>query len=336
MFYKIKLTIACFSYSIILLAQKEDTIIEKNGFQKINIISKKMNIPFLTISQNIKTKKPTILFLQGSMPIPTILKDSSGASTSIIPFQINSYLEKFNFVIIPRYGIPIIGSYEKDTNGYLDKNGKPPLEFIKNDNLKFRTFQAKTVLDYLYKQKWVQKDSIYVIGHSEGYRVAAKLATKTNKISKIICMSADPFNRTAEMVFRERINCFNNENDSVSQSEIESLIESFKSIGSNIEKYKDDYDLYNWMSYERDMPYKNFKKIKNPILIVYGTNDIPSTHNDLIPYLLKQNNILLKAFPDYDHNYFKKEFDKSGNAIGVTNHWGDVMDYCIKWLFLKQ
>lgn len=305
--------------------------LQASGFKSNMIVTKNDTINFITSNLKSNIAKPIILFLQGSKAIPISFKDSKETFVNI-PFNYRKYLNKFNFVIISRKGIPILGNFPKDTSGYLDSLGKTPLNYIKYDNLRYRTFQAKTVINYLYKQKWVQKDSIYVMGHSEGYRVAAKLASKNKKISKLICMSADPFNRTTEMVFRERINCFNNENDSISQSKIELLIKDYKRIDSNIERYKNNYELYNWMSYEKDISYKNLKNFKNPILIVYGTNDIPATHNDLIPFLLNQDNISLKAFSDYDHNYFKKEFDINGKPIQESYHWDDVFDYCIKWL----
>jgi len=327
-----KLIFILFSCYSSAFSQQNFDELEATGFKLSTIITK--NDTIILISTNVKSDiaKPTILFIQGSKAVPIVLKDSKGIFVNI-PFDNKKYVDKYNLVLISRKGIPVLGDFPKDANGYLDTFGKTPLNYIKYDNLKYRTFQSETVVNYLYKQKWVQKDSIFVIGHSEGYRVAAKLASKSRKISKIICMSADPFNRISEMVFRERVNCFNNENDSISQFKIESLIKNFKNIDSDIEQYKNNYELYNWMSYEKDITYENFKNFKNPILIVYGTNDIPATHNDLIPYLLKQDNISLKAFSDYDHNYFKKEFDIDGKPIEDSYHWNDVIDYCIKWLF---
>jgi len=305
-----------------------------SGFKLNTIIIKNDTINFLSNNLKSSIPKPTILFIQGSKAIPIFFKDVKKSFVNI-PFNYRNYLDKFNFVIISRKGIPILGDFPKDANGYIDILGKTPLEYLRNDNLEFRTFQAKKVIDYLYKQKWVQRNSIYVIGHSEGYRVAAKLASKTNKISKLICMSADPFNRTAEMIFRERINCFNNEKDSISQAKIELLIKEYKDIKSNIKQFKDEYEFYNWMSYEKDISYKNFKKFKKPILIVYGTNDVPATHNDLIPFLLKQDNISIKSFADYDHNYFKKEYNQKGDSIEPSFHWDDVFSFCAKWLLSK-
>jgi esterase/lipase len=305
-----------------------------SGFKLNTIVTKNDTINFLSSNLKSDIPKPTILFIQGSKAIPIFFKDVKKSFVNI-PFNYKNYLDNFNFVIISRKGIPILGDFPKDASGYLDSLGKTPFNYIKYDNLNYRTLQAKTVLNYLYKQKWVQRNSIYVIGHSEGYRVAAKLASKTNKISKLICMSADPFNRTAEMIFRERINCFINENDSIPQSKIDLLIRDYKDIKSNIKRYRNDYGLYNWISYEKDISYKNFKNFKNPILIVYGTNDIPATHNDLIPFLLKQDNISIKSFSDYDHNYFKKEYNQKGDSIEPSFHWDDVFSFCVKWLLSK-
>lgn len=322
-----------FGYSTVF-SQAIDDDLKMSGFKLNTIVTKNDTINFIATNLISNTAKPTIIFLQGSKGIPIFCKDKNKSFVNV-PFRYKNYLEKFNLVIISRKGIPLRGDFPKDARGFQDSLGNTPLNYIKHDNLKYRALQAEIVINYLYRQKWVQKDAIYVMGHSEGYRVAAKVAAKSKKTSKLICMSADPFNRTAEMVLRERINGFNSENDSISQSKIEMMLKEYKSVSDNIEKYKKDYAFYNWMSYEKEISYENFKRIKKPVLIVYGTNDIPATHNDLLPYLLKQKNITLKAFADYDHNYFKKEFDIEGKLIEESYHWDDVFEYCVKWLFTK-
>jgi dienelactone hydrolase len=283
-----------------------------------------------------KKPKPTIIFLQGSLAKPIIFHDSIGASVTAFPFEIDKYLNKFNFIIIPRYGIPLVGSYEKDTGGYLDKNGKIPIEYIKNDNLKYRTFQAKTVLNYLYKQKWVQKDSIFVIGHSEGYRVAAKLSENNRKIAKLVCMSANPFNRIAEYVLKSRIETLFTPSDSLIQKEIDMDVDGFKNISKNIETYKNDQELYNRMSYNNVLSYESFLKFKNPILVTYGTEDLGSLNNDLLPFLLRKTNLTMFVYPDLDHNYNKKEVDKNGNELESSYHWDDVFNDIQNWLLTNS
>ena len=336
MFFKIQLLAVYFLFSLNLFAQnKEDKYIKKNGLQKITIFSKRDTIPFLITDYDIKKPKPIILFLQGSLAKPVIFKDSTGASVSAFPFYLDDYLAKFNFVIIPRYGVPIVGSYEKDTEGYLDINGKVPAGFIKNDNLKYRTFQAKTVLDYLYKQKWVRKDSIFVIGHSEGYRVAAKFSENNKKIAKLVCMSANPFNRIAEYIMRSRIETLSATSDSLIQKDIDDDVDSFKNIPDNIEEYRDDKDLYNRMSYNSELSYESLLKFPNPILVTYGTEDFGSLHNDLLPFLLRRKKLKLVAYPDLNHNYYKKAFDKEGKEIEGRDCWDAVFKDVQNWLLKK-
>ncbi|MBS7233601.1 hypothetical protein KHA90_21540 [Flavobacterium psychroterrae] len=334
MLFKIKLLSSLFFLiHLNLFSQSEENkYIDQNGFYKINIISKKDTISFLTTNTDKKTKKPTILFLQGSLAKPIIFHDSTGASVTAFPFEIEEYLKKFNFIIIARHGIPLVGSYEKDSEGFYNKKGEIPIEFIKNDNLKYRTFQAKSVLNYLYKQKWVQKNSIFVIGHSEGYRVAAKLSENNRKIAKLVCMSANPFNRIAEYVLKSRIETLSISSDSLLQKEIEQDIRSFKSIPQNIEEYKNDYEVYNKMSYNSVLSFESLLQFKNPILVTYGTEDIGSLNNDLLPFLLRKNNLQMFVYPDLDHNYNKKEVDKNGNKLEDTYHWDSVFKDIQNWL----
>lgn len=336
MFFRNQLLLILFVLNFSLFAQSEhDKYLIQNGLRKIVVVCKKDSITFLTTNQDVKKPKSTILFLQGSLPIPSVLKDSLGNSGTIIPFDLNEYLAKFNFVIIPRAGIPIVGSYEKDTEGYLDKNGQIPNEYIKNDNLKYRTFQAKTVLDYLCKQKWVQKDSIFVIGHSEGYRVAAKLSENNKKIAKLVCMSADPFNRIAEDVMRSRVESLPLISDGIIQKKINQYVDDFKKIPVNIEKCKNDQERYNSISYNSELSYQSLLKYPNSILVTYGTKDIGSLHNDLLPFLLRKKKLTLIAYPDLGHNYEKKEFDEKGNGIENSYHWDTVFGDIQNWLLKK-
>lgn len=311
---------------------KDHYYIKKVGFNRNEIGLKNDTVVFLTSQIENNVAKPTIVFLQGSMPIPLIYL-MNGEAKTILPFDIKQYSDKFNFVLISRKGIPLVLEYEKYKTGFLDENGKAFQNYENYNNLKYRTNQAKVVIEFLYNQPWVKKESIFVIGHSEGYRVAAKLSENNKIIKKLVCMSADPFNRTAEEIIKERIPCFNQPSDSVFQSNINILLENYKNIGNDIEKYNKNIQLYNWMSYNSELAFESLKKFSNPILVIYGTNDIAvSAHNDLLPFLLRDNNLTIKAYPDLDHNYFKKIYDKRGNLIDESYHWDDVFRDIVKWL----
>ena len=128
-------------------SQKNSSIlISKAGFEKEVIYCKNDTITYLhnrLYDENIQ--KPLIVFVQGSKGIPLIFSDDKNFGC-LIPFNFKDYLAKYNFVIISRKGIPLIGSYNKDENGYIDKNGNVPLNFKKYDNLDYRNFQLEKVL----------------------------------------------------------------------------------------------------------------------------------------------------------------------------------------------
>lgn len=332
MHIKIKFYIFLIIYSY-SFSQNEKNKYERIGFKMEKIVAKSDTIYFIYKKAKTSLPKPTIIFLQGSKALPIVFFNDKKIGT-ILPFKIEKYENKFNFVIIARKGVPLVGTYDKDSNGYVDLKGNIPDDYTKNDNLYYRTFQAKKVLNYVYRKKWCRKDSIFVIGHSEGYRVAAKLSENNNKITKLICLSADPFNRTIDDLAKQRLECFYQNNDSTYQSSIETMNkEHFDLCKSKIDK--NDFNAYNWLSYNKKFTYKSFEKFKKPLLVLYGTDDINSFHNDLLPYILNKRNISIKVYPDLDHNFFKQEYDKDGNPTERSYHWDQVFDDIIKWIIAK-
>ncbi|VXB46667.1 conserved exported hypothetical protein [Flavobacterium sp. 9AF] len=301
------------------------------GFEKMELRLKSDTIVFIKSINKENKPKPVILFLQGSLPLPIVFKDEEGIFVSL-PFKTTDYLSKYNLIFISRKGIPFIGDFQEHSRGYKDNNGHIPIEYIKNNNLTYRSNQANEVINFLYKQKWVDKKSIYLVGHSEGYRVAANVANKNKKIAKLVCLSADPFNRTAEEILKMRIESFEINNDSLSQHTIENLITDYLNI-NNIAEYKKDFELYIWASYDEKLVYEIFKEIKIPILVAYGTNDLVAVHNDLLPFIFKgKKDFFVRAYPDYDHNFFKNEYDKEGVFLEKSYNWDLVFSDVVKWL----
>lgn len=297
---------------------------EVSNFSKIELLTKNDTITFLITKNEYKKPKPVIVFLQGSLPIPIIQSHQK----TIFPFEIKPYLDLYHFVIIARKGVPIQGDY--------NENDKILDEYHQNNNLYYRVNQANEVVNYLRKQTFIDKNKIYVIGHSEGYRVASKLAEKNKKISKLVCMSANPFNRNTEAILKNQIAQFTSDNDSISQKNIASLIKDFQSIGNDISVYKNKIEIYNWASYEVELPLNSFKKINKPLLVVYGTNDIGASQNYLLPFLLTNKNITLKAYPNYGHNFEQIIYDSHKKPIETTYHWDAVFKDVSDWLLLSK
>ena len=119
--------------------------------------------------------------------------------------------------------------------------------------------------------------------------------------------------------------------DSINTQKIINNINNFKSIGI-VNDYKNDIELYNWASYEKFTSVNSFFKYKNPLLVLYGSNDNKAFNNYLLPFILNKKNLELKIYPDLDHNFFKKEFDKEGNSLEDSYHWDRVFKDVVDWL----
>jgi dienelactone hydrolase len=309
-----------FLFSTIIYSQNIEGI---SDFNKIEIIAKNDTITFIKNTINEKNK-PTIVFVQGSLPIPLILKDNNDLWMNF-PFDYTKFNKDVNLIIINRKGVPLISEY----NDYEKFQNNPPKEYLENDNLYYRVFQVEEVLKYLKKQKWVDNNNIFLVGHSEGYRVVAKVAEKNPKIKKIACLAADPLNRISENIIRLQQENITLENDSLRVLKIYKEINDYKNIKNfNVM----EYDMMNFVSYNENPPINSFKKYKNPVLISYGTNDVRAFNNNLLPLLINKKNLELKIYPDLDHNFFKKEFDKEGNPLEDSYHWDRVFKDVVDWL----
>lgn len=309
-----------FLFSTIIYSQNIDGI---SDFNKIEIIAKNDSITFI---QNIinKNNKPTIIFVQGSLPIPLVLKDNNDLWINF-PFDYTKFNKEINLIIINRKGVPLISDY----NDYEKFQNNPSKEYLENDNLYYRVFQVEEVLKYLKKQKRVDNNNIFIVGHSEGYRVVAKVAERNPKIKKIACLAADPLNRISENIIRLQQENIALENDSIRVLKIYKEINDYKNL-KNFNVMEND--MMNFVSYNENPPINSFKKYKNPVLISYGTNDVRAFNNNLLPLIIDKKNLYLKIYPDLDHNFYKKEFDKEGKPLEDSYHWDRIFKDVVDWL----
>ena len=309
-----------FLFSTIIFSQNIDGI---SDFNKIEIVAKNDTITFIQNTSN-KNNKPTIVFVQGSLPISLILKDNNDLWINL-PFDYTKFDKDVNLIIINRKGVPLISEY----NDYSKLQNNPSNKYLKNDNLYYRVFQVEEVLKYLKKQKWIEKEKLFIVGHSEGYRVAAKVAERNPKIKKIACLAADPLNRISENIIRLQQENITLENDSLRVLKIYKEIKDYKNL-KNFNVLEND--MMNFVSYNENPPINSFKKYKNPLLISYGTNDVRAFNNNLLPLLINKKNLELKIYPDLDHNFYKKEFDKEGKPLEDSYHWDRIFKDVVDWL----
>lgn len=130
------------------MAQQRHPLSHDNDFIVRHIYTKNDTITYIHTKPNLNNKKkPLLIFLQGSLANPLFLCEDNYCQ-SIFPFNYKKYLDRYNFAVIARKGIPLEGSFT-DVKGGKDKQGKTPVEFTENDNLEYRVFQLQNVVKHL-------------------------------------------------------------------------------------------------------------------------------------------------------------------------------------------
>lgn len=294
------------------------------------------------VSTPINEKKPLVLFIQGSGPIALFYNGSKGYFCSVSSLFPPDFTKKYHVVVIAKPGLPISFDYKK-SHHILD-NKEVSRIFYEGDNKDYFVRTSAEVLRYLSKMSWVDPNKIYVVGHSQGYTVAAEMARKYPRlISKVVCMSSNPFDRHSVYIYglkkEEREGKISSQQmqeklDSIYQRE-QKLVEWYNKRNSypKNEGYWWNYAEY---TFNCEPPLNDLLQTKIPVLIVYGTNDNASALNDYVPLFFartNKHNLTMMRLPGMDHNYFSKPPASSNDQkTEPTFNWPKVMTKVEKWL----
>jgi hypothetical protein len=299
----------------------------------------KINALISNHKERIKKKKNLIIFISGSLPIPLVINSSEGAF-SPFPFNYKQYLSENIFVILPKPGVPILTekSILDEQLRFLNFDGSPLKQYYENNNL---DYYVKIHNDFINKYTLdtnLNIGKIIVIGHSQGYHIACKLASINNKITNLICMSSNPYNRFQQFLSEVRFYEYSGQIKSDSATIlINKIYNNYERLNKNKDKNKEffDGDTYkSWSSFTFFNNVNNFLSLKIPVLIVYGTNDIGSLSNDFLKLDCiknKKTNITFLPLARLDHNFFENEFNENGDFVKQLFHWDSVFEKSYKW-----
>jgi hypothetical protein len=197
-FYLIFFTFLTFNF---IFGQKGNVINgESTSFQ---IPNKNENIDFIVFDTKLESKKPVFLWCQGSLPYPLYVNSKEGTwliGGGITNFDVEKIKKYYHLVVISMPKTPLIAEENQLNDSYWyfgnskDKN-MPTEEFQKADFLENYTNRAIKVLNFLKKQKWVDNSKLIVAGHSQGSKVATKIAKNYKAVTKLGLFGANPFGR---------------------------------------------------------------------------------------------------------------------------------------------
>ncbi len=290
----------------------------------------KDNIDFITTEKELSSK-PVILFLQGSLPIPLVF-DLGNYKHVNIPFERKAFSD-YEVVVISMPNTPVEVGKSNLSPQYCYVTDTAQIhsfdeDYLKNNVLDVYVKRANKIIKELKKSD--KKREIHVIGHSQGAKVAAVVASKNKQISTVSLLGFNAFGRMDEMIRRERISL---KSGRLSPEDYRSKLYSYYGMWQEVVDHPDDHSNGNNSMASFSIDYTPYLvKVKCPMFIGYGTEDIIAENCDLLPLKLIEAgkmNFYFSPFVGWDHNFFEVENGKVDYK--KDPHWTDVIMTIVDW-----
>lgn len=310
-----------------------------HGYRHFQIAFQSSTVDILIASKKGEEdkKKPLLLFCQGSLPIPLIIKYRMNGVEQIFPvfvFNPDSLSKDFHLVIIGKPGVPLEAdesSLNKDL-AFRDTSGKFPSDYTSRNLLDFYVSRNIAVLKFLRSQTWVSDKRLVVAGHSEGSTIAAKIASSYSAVTDLIYSGGNPLGRILSVIERNRAA----ETDSNKVAEMtfdywRTVVHDKESMdAANGDTYKATYDF-------SIPPLEYLEKLKIPVLVCYGTKDAASPFNDYLRVdMIRKGkiNFSFNAYIGTEHNFFPVK--PNGETDFETFNWDRVAGGWRVWLLSRK
>jgi pimeloyl-ACP methyl ester carboxylesterase len=310
------------------------------GFSTFSIKGSLDTVNFIVSDTSLKIKKPVFIFCQGSLPFALFFKeDSLHTYQQAIPFNYEKYLSDYNFVVISKPAIPIFTTTADQEYFYVDPiSRKTPEKYFRYNYLDYYVTAANDVINYLLKQKWVDKSKIVIAGHSQGSKIVSKVGALNKNVTHVIYLSGNPLGRFDQGIRQQRREALQKKiSPDVAQRNIDSSYVLMRKMYANRDDdttkgFGDSYKSMASFS-EPLLPY--LLKINVPLFVAYGTDDITSDYCDLLPLDFTRNgknNLTLVPYLDCDHSFNRIKYDEQGKEVSREELWDKVANDFFTWL----
>ena len=303
------------------------------GFRYLQLVFQQDPVNVLVLSQKgeEKKKKPVLLYIQGSLPIPLIIYDEQGIYGTF-PFKTAALLEHYHLAIVGKPFIPVVAQAKELLANFTYAEagtGKFPEEYDQRNTLDYYVARNQEVLTHLKQQPWASNNQLVVCGHSEGSTIAAKLATVSPDITQLIYSGGNPLGRIMTILANAR---------ATEDAQAESDMLFWQYVVKNADNLDGSGGDTPKATYQFSLPpLHNLEKLEIPVLVTYGTKDITAIFNDYLRVeTLRQQkkNFSFYPFSGLDHNYFG--LTPSG-AVDFNNYnWDKVAEQWLEWLLLHK
>ncbi|MBL1279524.1 MAG: hypothetical protein COA33_004600 [Fluviicola sp.] len=303
------------------------------------LATKNDTIDFLVIDTILTETKPIFLFCQGSQPVPLIIDFEDGSSFlfgGVSNFDVEKIKEDYHLVAISMPETPLRAKKSELNQSYAyitnpdDKNSYKE-SYLKADYLENYVNRATIVLSYLQKKSWVSKEQLVIAGHSQGSKVAVKLASENKNVTHLGLFGFNAFGRIEQMLRQERKYA---ETGVKTWGEAEEDIAYWEQLwkdANNEDSVKVNPNLIAWKSFSQPL-INELIRVEVPVYICYGTEDMVATNCDILPLMFTskgKDNLTLIRKHSLNHNFF--ELAENGRADHKKPHWVEVMNEFVEW-----
>jgi pimeloyl-ACP methyl ester carboxylesterase len=298
-------------------------------------------IDFVVVDTVLTAKKPVFLWCQGSLPVPLFGEIEQYGyyflGGGIANFDYKSIVGKYHLVVISMPKTPVSATKNQINQSFQfipnpDKPREFSAEYVKADYLDNYVERAKQVLQFLQRQPWVDGARLVVAGHSQGSKVATKIAATFPGVTHLGLFAANPFGRVDQFVREARLDA---RAGRISWQKADSLMEDYYRLYENAHHPDSvrQHPEYLALRTFSETFYDDWLQLSIPIYMAYGTEDATSDLCDIIPLFFIEkgkNNLTLKRYPGLEHNFF--EINDQGRPVYEKAHWPEVMDAFLQWL----
>ena len=284
-----------------------------------------------------KSKRPLLIYIDGSGNFPIYYKNKFGKYTTSIPLDIAKYAKDYYVVLISKPNIPFSDTLQYTPSGrQFYPTNKSYKELY---SLNWRAETASKAIDFLLKKLPIDEKKIIVMGYSEGSQVAPKIAVLNKKVTNVVCFVGNALNQLYDFIINARLEADRNKITSIeSQKIVDSLYIEFEKIYANpsaTDKTWFGETYLKWSSFTQTTPLENMLKLKVPLLYIAGGKDNNQTILNMdyakLEFLRKgKNNLTYKVYPNCNH-YFQEILTTNDGKNIKTDKIDEVHQFAIEW-----
>jgi dienelactone hydrolase len=300
---------------------------EEFGYRHLLVRIKADSVHLLILSApgEAQVRKPLLLWVQGSLPVPLVLYDHRGAYP-VFPFHPKKVLKNCHLAVISKPGVPLVANVEGKDPNQLFRTATPPAYYRARNYLGYYVQRDEAVLRYLKRQPWVTSDQVLVAGHSEGSTIVAQLVAVPGLVSRGIYLSGSPLGRALTEVAR---NPFNPDTTAADVEQGYAKWARAVATPTQNEDTPGDSPLNTYSHGQSQLPALLGARV--PLFIGYGTRDDAVVANDYLrieAIRLHKTNLTFHAYVGREHNFFGF---KDGQVNFDDFYWDHVGADFLRW-----